>query len=137
MKKLLVFLLVLIASLTLTSCGIFSDEADVAAHNVSKDADNFKVFRQITFYNGITDTYIWTFEGYCSIKSDNYDDQLEVTCKIGKNLYFKHFLGKTDNIGYMVLQLAPHTTDPYHFKIYVRPEAVLPDFELVTSNSEE
>jgi len=137
MKKLWMIILALVVMLVMVGCDPFADEADVAARNVSEDADNFKVSRQIIFYNSITDTYMWTFEGYCSIHADEYDAQLEVTCKVGPSLYSKHFLGLSDNVSYMVIQTEEIYTDPYHFKIYVRPEAILPDFEFVTSSNDD
>jgi hypothetical protein len=79
--------------------------ADVVSHNLSKAADQFEVQRRIVFYNGITDTYMLTIEGLCSL--GNYDDagELSVTCQTGPDEYKKHFLGLSDNVTYFVEQL--------------------------------
>ena len=47
------------------------NDADIASQNLSTAADNFQINRRIVFYNGITDTYILTIEGLCSIGSGN------------------------------------------------------------------
>ena len=58
-------------------------DAQIASQNLSKAADMFEIQRRIVFYNGITDSYMLTIEGNCSIKKDKMDIQLEVTCKTG------------------------------------------------------
>ena len=44
------------------------DDAHMASRNLSKAADNFEIVRRVVFYNGITDSYMLTIEGLCSIK---------------------------------------------------------------------
>lgn len=46
-----------------------------ASYNLSNDSDNFRV----VFVNGITDKYLLSIEGLCSIMKDKD----EVTCKTG------------------------------------------------------
>ena len=43
-------------------------DAQVASWNLSKAADNFEINRRVVFYNGITDSYMLTIEGRCSIE---------------------------------------------------------------------
>jgi hypothetical protein len=78
-----------LAALMLGSASACDDDADVASENLSKAADNFEIVRRIVFYNGITGVYMLVIEGRCSIKDEG--NQLEVTCKIGKDAYKKHF----------------------------------------------
>lgn len=113
----------LVASLGLTAC---SDDADVASKNLSKAADNFEVQRQIVFFNGITDTYLLTIEGLCSI--DDGGNQLEVTCKT-KDGYKKHFLGLSDNVSYFVEQQESTNVSVDHYRITFKPETVVPDVD--------
>lgn len=102
--------------------------ADDVSYNLSLDADNFKIERTITFYNGITGEYVMTIEGLCSIVDDG--NQLEVTCKEGEDAYTKDFLGLSDNVTYFAQQTENANVDPYHRKIYFRPETILPEIEL-------
>ena len=66
------------AAFALAAC---TTTADTASRNISYDSDNFKVMRRIVFVNGITDKYLLSIEGLCSITKDKEDNQLEVTCK--------------------------------------------------------
>ena len=95
MKK---FIMVLSSIAALFIAGCFSD-SQVASHNLSKAADMFEIERRIVFYNGITDAYILTIEGRCSLEDQT--KQLEVVCKIGPGAYKKHFLGLSDNVTYI------------------------------------
>lgn len=131
MKRILLVLLMAVTLLGVSACS----EADVVANNLSKDAEEFKVLRKVVFYNGITDEYMFAIEGFCSIYADNEDEQLEVTCMVGEGLYEKHYLGLSDNVSYMVLQLDPSIVDPYHYKVYLRPQTLIPDIELDTEEN--
>ena len=129
MKKISAIALTVAAALTLASCS----EAEVVSENVSKAADSFEVPRRIIFFNGITDTYLLTVEGYCSIEADvgEYgDSQLEVTCKVGPKQYKKHFLGLSDNVSYFVEQTEPVEADPYRYRVIFRPETIVPDIDV-------
>lgn len=111
--------------------GCTDDGADVASENLSKAADNFEVPRRIVFFNGITDTYLLTIEGRCSITHET--GQLEVTCKTGDKQYKKHFLGLSDNVSYFVEQSESIDVSEYHYRVTFRPEVIVPDIDLQTS----
>lgn len=104
-------------------------DADVASRNLSKASDMFEVSRRIVFYNGITSQYILSIEGACSIKKDNKDDQLEVVCKTGPDMYKKHFLGISDNVTYFAEQLENIKVDTYHYRVIFKPSAMMPNIE--------
>lgn len=104
-------------------------DAQVASHNLSKAADMFEIDRRIVFYNGITDTYMLTIEGRCSIEKDNADNQLEVTCKTGPEAFKKHFLGISDNVTYFVEQLETANVSVYHYRVVFKPQSILPDVD--------
>jgi hypothetical protein len=105
-------------------------DAQMASQNLSKAADYFEIQRRIVFYNGITDSYMLTIEGLCSIKKDNQDVQLEVTCKTGPSEYKKHFLGISDNVTYFVEQLQNANVSAYHYRVVFKPAAIIPDIEV-------
>lgn len=121
-----------VLALTLTGC---EDDATVVSHNLSKDADNFKIERRIVFYNGITDEYMLTIEGLCSQVS--VDGRLEVTCKVGPNEYKKHFLGLSDNVTYVSEQLESADVSEYHYKVIFKPETILPNIEVNSSFTDD
>lgn len=123
MKKLL------LALATLVGVAACAPDAEVASYNISKAADMFEIDRRIVFYNGITDAYILTIEGRCSIEKDAADVQLEVTCKVGPNDYKKHFLGVSDNVTYFVEQLESADVSVYHYRVIFKPQTILPDVD--------
>jgi hypothetical protein len=120
---------IVVAAALMTGC---TTEANTASYNLSKAAEQFEVDRRIVFFNGITDTYLMTIEGRCSIESDTLDGQLEVTCRVGEGEYKKHFLGLSDNVSYFVEQTVGVEVDPYRYRVIFRPESILPDIDLVT-----
>ncbi len=105
------------------------NDAEVASHNLSRAADMFEIERRVVFYNGITEGYMLTIEGLCSIKSDNQDRQLEVTCKTGPGTFKKHFLGLSDNVTYFVEQLEPKGVSVYHYRVVFKPQTIIPDMD--------
>ena len=124
MKKVLVMTAVLAG--VLAGC---SSDADVASSNLSKAADQFEINRRIVFFNGITDKYLLTIEGRCSITADAADAQLEVTCKTGEDEYKKHFLGLSDNVTYFVEQTVPARTGVYQYRVIFRPQSIIPNVD--------
>ena len=124
-KGLLAGLVIACLSVLLMAC----EDADVASYNVSKDADNFKVIRKVTFINTVTDKVLYTVEGNMAIKADTEDNQLEITAKTGKDQYQKHFLSMSPTTVYIVEQMEWHKASQYHFKITMKPSALIPDIE--------
>lgn len=125
-RKIITLSIAAVLTLALAGCS----DADTASHNLSQDSDNFKIARKIVFFNGITDKYLLSIEGYCSIHVDTTEHQLEVTCKTGKDEYKKHFLGLSDNVTYFVEQVDGAHVSPNHYKVVLKPETVLPNFEI-------
>lgn len=113
MKKVLVY--VIAAIFLLTGCSL-ADEADVASHNISKEADNFNVYRSVKVINNQSDCVMLEFEGWCSITKDNADNQLEITYRVGEGQYFKDFIGLNDRTTYVITQIDGSNVDKYHYE---------------------
>lgn len=111
--------------LGLTACG---SSAKTVGENVSKEADEFKVQRKIVGINGITNTIAFEVEGKCSIADQGH--QLEVICRHGPDEYRKHMIGLSDNTLYVAEQLDPIDVSRYHTTIKIRPEALIPGFQV-------
>ena len=126
MKKLLLPLF----ALTLLGAGCLSTDADVASRNLSRAADQFEVQRRIVFYNGITNEYILTIEGLCSL--GNYDgaSKVTVTCKTGDDEFKKHFLGLSDNVTYFAEQLEFADVSTSRYRVIFKPSAIVPDIDV-------
>lgn len=133
MKKNLALAAVAVSAIAvLTGC---SSQASTIDANMTKEADEFKIDRRITFVNGITDEYMLVIEGKCS--QTNEGSQLEVICKVGDGEYKKHFLGLSDNVTYVSEQVESSNVDPYRYEVVFKPEAVLPNIDLQTSTDPE
>lgn len=123
-KKVALIVLLLAILVTLVACS----EADKVNTNLSKQADYFECERRITVYNARTDKIILEAEGYMSI-SNNADDELVVTVKVGANQYKKNYVYLNDYTMYVIEDITGTHTDPYHYKLYFHTD-VLPDIEL-------
>lgn len=129
MKKKFIAILIGLMAIIMVGC---ESEADTVNHNLSKSADSFEVQRRIVFFNGITDKYLLTIEGLCSLDIAS-DKTLKVTCKVGENEYKRHYLGLSDNVSYFVEQIEAKKEDPFRYKVLFRPESIIPDIDLQTS----
>jgi hypothetical protein len=109
-----------------------STDADVASQNLSVDAEQFKIHRRIVGINGVTDKYLLSIEGFCSVESSEskVGGSLEVTCKVGDNAYKKHFLGLSDNTTYVVEQLESANVSVYRYKVIFKPSVIIPDIDI-------
>lgn len=126
MKKVLLVILMSAGLFIFSGC----NDADVASQNISKDADNFKVLRKVTFINTVTDEVLYTVEGNFAITADTSDNQLEITAKTGDDKFQKHFLGLSPTTVYIVEQLEWQEANKYQFKITLKPSALIPDVEV-------
>lgn len=119
--------IILVGAVLLTAC---EKEADVASRNVSTAADQFEVMRRVVFFNGITDTYLLSIEGLCSLGNHDKTTELTVTCKVGPTSYKKHFLGLSDNVSYFVEQLDAVKVDTFHYRVTFRPSVIVPSLDI-------
>ena len=113
-----------VSAVVLTGC---VSDAGKVSQNLSTAADNFEIDRMIVGINGITDEVIFSVEGKCSMARDG---DLVVTCKHGDNDFRKHYLGLSDNVTYVSTQLEGADASVYHTRIILKPQNILPDFDL-------
>lgn len=123
-KKIMIAIMAAVTLLIMTGC----TEAERVSYNVSEEADNFKVFRRVTVINARSDELVLELDGYFSIKVDNDDHQLEVTCCTGPGKYTKHFIGLNEWVIYTVEDLSGADVDPYHYEIHYLPEGNVVNF---------
>lgn len=116
-----------LAGSLLTACQ--SDSSRVS-DNLSTEAEQFRVTRQITFYNGITDKYVAVVKGRCSVDTAAGvpAKTLAVTCKTGPSTYIKDYLGLSDNVTWFSIQTHGNDVSPYHYEIIFKPANVIPSF---------
>ncbi len=118
------------AAVLIAGCG---SNADTVSTNISKEAEKFNVQRHIVGINGITDKILFEVEGRCSLEFP--PGRLDVVCKHGPDDYRKHNIGLSDNVTYVNVQTKGLDVSEYRTKIILRPESILPDFDLVTGDT--
>jgi hypothetical protein len=125
-KRLAAILAALLIVAGLAGC---KHDSDVVSENISKDADEFKVFRQIVVYNSITDTIVLEVDGWCAIGNDDPADQVTYMCK-SPGGYTKDIIKKADNVFVFVHQLHPVDVSSDYFKVVLKPSTIVPDFDV-------
>ena len=115
--------LLLVSVFTLTGC---ERQADIVSYNLSQEADNFNVVRQVTVINCIQGDVIFQMTGRLSITADTADNQLEIIVEAKKGLYQKHFIGLSDNVTYTVEQLEVENVSNYNYVLNFNPKMWLP-----------
>lgn len=123
-KKIMNLVLMMSVILILTGC----TSAKTVSYNISRESDEFKVKRRITFVNLRTGDYLFTMIGKCSIQggSGDINSELEVVCRIGEDKYQKHMLYLADETTYVVEQLEDIDVSRYDYEFIFRPEAIVP-----------
>lgn len=124
MKKVLYILTITILLLAMTGC----NSADTVSYNLSREADEFKVKRRITFLNLRTGEYLFQATGNCSVKGglETGNNELELICKVGEDKYQKHFLYIANETTYVVEQLEYNDVSRYDYEFIFRPKAIIP-----------
>ena len=125
MKK--IFLLLLVSVFYFASCNV--DDSMVVNQNLNRDEQNFREYRRVVFYNGITGDYILQVEGYMALNID-MDGDLVVTVKTEDGKYLKHYLGLSDNVTYFSESLDPRYVSDKQYKVIFKPTSILPTFEM-------
>lgn len=123
-KIILAFLSVLLTATVLTGCGT---EAQRVSYNLSQQADNFNVVRQLTVINCIEGDVLFQMTGKMSITADTADNQLEIIVE-DNGTYVKHFVGLSDNVTYVVedLNLGANEVNKYKYTLNFNPKMWIP-----------
>ncbi len=126
-----------LALLCVALLGGCSSQADTVSDNLSKEAEKFNVVRSIVGVNGITDKVVFEVTGRCSVEGAGLGSlpALEAICKDtvdGKNIYRKHYVTIPDNVTVIVTQKEGVNVSEFRTKIILKPQALIPDLDLVT-----
>ena len=124
-KKVITGLLTAMMITMLTGCG--QTEAQKVSYNLSLEADNFNVVRQLTVINCIEGDVLFQMSGRMSIAADMADNQLEIIVENG-GTYVKHFIGLSDNVTYVVedLNLGANAVSKYKYTLNFNPNMWIP-----------
>ena len=124
MKKVIIFVLVAVMLCSLVGC---QTEADRVSYNLSQQADNFNIVRQLTVINCIEGDVLFQMTGKLSITADMADKQLEIIVE-DNGTYVKHFVGLSDNVTYVVedLNLGANDVSKYRYTLNFNPNMWIP-----------
>jgi hypothetical protein len=123
-KKLAIIMLTMGVLFSFTGCT--ERQADRVSYNLSQEADNFNVIRQLTVINCIQGDVLFQMTGKLSIKADTADKQLEVVVENSDGSYQKHFIGLSDNVTYVVEQKNFKNVDKYKYSLNYNPKMWIP-----------
>ena len=115
-KKLTVVLAIaMMAAGIITGCS----EKDRVESNLTKEADNFNVVRQLTVINCLEGDVLFQMTGKMSITADTEDNQLEIIVENDDDTYVKHFVGLSDNVTYVIedLNLGKNDVEKYKYTL--------------------
>ncbi len=124
-KKILPLLLVGICTCcTVTGC----TQAQRVSRNLSQEAENFNIVRQLTVINCIEGDVLFQMTGRMSITADTADNQLEIIVENDDDTYVKHFVGLSDNVTYVVedLNLGANDVEKYKYTLNFNPKMWVP-----------
>lgn len=130
MKKKLSILLILVMICCLTGC---ETQADKVSYNLSQEADNFNVVREITVINCLQGDVLFQMSGRMSINVDESENQLEIIVENDNDTYVKHFIGLSDNVTYVVedLNLGDNEVNNYKYTLNFNPKMWLPVIDTI------
>lgn len=107
----------------LTGC----TEAERVEYNLTKEADNFNIVRELTVIDCINGDVLFQMSGRMSITADTEDNQLEIIVE-DNGTYVKHFVGLSDNVTYVVedLNLGDNAVSKYRYTLNFNPKMWVP-----------
>lgn len=103
-------------------------EKDRVESNLTKEADNFNVVREVTVINCIEGDVLFQMSGRMAITADTDDNQLEIIVENNDGTYVKHFVGLSDNVTYVIedLNLGENDVNKYQYTLNFNPNMWLP-----------
>ena len=110
-------------------------EASRVEYNLTQEADNFNIVRQLTVINCLQGDVLFQMTGKMSITADVSDNQLEIIVENEDGNYTKHFVGLSDNVTYTIedLNLGKNDVEKYKYTLNFNPNMWLP-YEVETTD---
>lgn len=121
-----IFVIMIAILIVVIMAGCAQRESDKVSYNLSLEADNFNVVRQLTVINCIQGDVLFQMTGRMSIKADTDDNQLEVIVEDENGKYQKHFIGLSDNVTYVVEQKQYKNVSKYKYTLNYNPKMWVP-----------
>ena len=129
-KRIIITIIAVIVLVAFTGC----NESDRVSSNISKEADNFNVIRELTVINNMTDKVVFQMTGNLSIYDDG--NQLEITVKESKDNYKKHFVGMSKFTTYVIEDVTGSDVSTSKYTLNYNPDMFIP-FNTKNRNNDE
>lgn len=122
----IVFAILLFTTFILVGCS--QAQASRVESNLTKEANNFNIVRQLTVINCLQGDVLFQMTGRMSITADTSDNQLEILVENEDGKYTKHFVGLSDNVTYTIedLNLGANDVNNYKYTLNFNPNMWLP-----------
>lgn len=120
MKKAILILLIFSSLFALCGC---EREATIVSANISKEADNFNVCREIIVVNVRDNTVLYTLRGYFSL-ANNSSNELVVISEVGDGVYKKDFIYLSEWTTYVCTDLTGAKVDRFHYELNILPQMI-------------
>ena len=120
-----------IIALAVLSVGVLAGcdtQASRVEYNLTQEADNFNIVRQLTVINCLQGDVLFQMTGRMSITADVEDNQLEIIVENEDGNYTKHFVGLSDNVTYTIedLNLGKNNVKKYKYTLNFNPNMWIP-----------
>lgn len=119
MKKFILVIMIFAVLFVLCGCR----EADRVSHNISQQADNFNVCREIVVVNIRDNTVLYTLTGYFSLQNNN-TNELVVISEVAPGQYKKDFIYLSEWTTYVCTDLSGANVDQYHYELNILPQMI-------------
>lgn len=120
MKKLIAAITIIF---TLILCAGCERESTIVSRNVSKEADNFNVCREIIVLNVRSNTVLYTLRGYFALRNEG-NNELTVISEVGDGTYKKDFIYLNEWTTYVCTDLTGAKVDRFHYELNILPQMV-------------
>ena len=128
-KRILALIITIVITVLATGCS----EAERVSYNLSQQADNFNVVRQLTVINCLQGDVLFQMTGKMSITADTADNQLEILVEDEYGTYKKHFVGLSDDVTYVIEDVSVNNVEKYKYTLNFNPNMWIPvDVEEIT-----
>lgn len=102
---------------------------NIVSWEVSREANNFGVVRELTVYNNVTGEIIMVAQGRISVVVDAGESQLEIIVANPGEQYEKHLVGLNETTTYIVRDLAGiEDVENFEYRTVINPR-LMAEFE--------
>lgn len=131
MKRLLLAGAASIGILALVAC---ENAAIVADRNLDTAAENFEIFRVVSFYNTWGDVVVLQVSGFCNVNDET--TKFQVICREEDGTFTRRQMGRSEHLTYFLDQPTGVSVSEFHSRVTFRPQTMIPDIDFQGSAEE-